>query len=170
MTTATMNPEVGGVVDRSDRTAKKRQAFLAALAETANVLKSSEIARIARRTVYDWKSADSEFADAWERALDIGTDALEDEAVRRAHDGVDEPVFYQGKACGVVRKYSDTLLIFLLKGRRPEKYRDRPSHATGVPDDGPVFFKVTVPVMSDKLAGHTHCRAEIVPPRPSLPR
>ncbi len=158
------------MTSRTDRSAKKRQAFLTALAETANVLRSSEIARIARRTVYDWKSADSEFADAWERALDIGTDALEDEAVRRAHDGVDEPVFYRGKACGVVRKYSDTLLIFLLKGRRPERYRDRPSHSTGVPDDGPVTFKVIVPVMSDKLAGHTPCRAEIVPPRPSLPR
>ena len=150
MPTATMKPEVGGVVDRSDRTAKKRQAFRAALAETANVLKSSEIARIARRTAYDWKSADSEFADAWERALDIGTDALEDEAVRRAHDGIDEPVFYQGKACGVVRKYSDTLLIFLLKGRRPEKYRDRPTHAFGFPDDGPVTFEVTIPGMSDE--------------------
>ena len=150
MTTAAMNPETGGLADRSDRTAKKRQAFLAALAETANVLKSSEIARIARRTVYDWKSADSEFADAWERALDIGTDALEDEAVRRAHDGVDEPVFYQGKACGVVRKYSDTLLIFLLKGRRPEKYRDRPSPVVGVPGDRPVTFEVIIPGVTDE--------------------
>ncbi len=102
------------MVSHTDRTAKKKQAFLAALAETANVLKSSEIAKIARRTAYDWKSADSEFADAWERALDIGTDALEDEAVRRAVEGIDEPVFYRGKSCGVVRKYSDTLLIFLL--------------------------------------------------------
>ena len=150
MTTAAMNPETGGVADRSDRTAKKRQAFLAALAETANVLRSSEIARIARRTAYDWKAADSEFADAWERALDIGADALEDEAVRRAVEGVDEPVFYQGKACGVVRKYSDTLLIFLLKGLRPKKYRDRPPRATGVPYDGPIAFEVTVPGVSDE--------------------
>ncbi len=35
MTTAAMNLEVGAVADRSDRTAKKKQAFLAALAETA---------------------------------------------------------------------------------------------------------------------------------------
>ncbi len=118
---------------------------LAALAETANVLKSSEIAKIARRTAYDWKAADPEFAGEWGKALDIGVDALEDEATRRAVDGVDEPVFYQGEAVGVVRKYSDTLLIFLLKGRRPEKYRDRPSHAIGVPDDGPVTFEVIIP-------------------------
>ena len=84
------------------------------------------------------------------KTIDIGADALEDEAVRRAVDGVDEQVFYQGKACGVVRKYSDTLLIFLLKGRRPERYRDRSSHATGVPYNGPMTFEVTVPVMGDE--------------------
>ncbi len=86
MIAAAMNPETGKMASRTDRSAKKKQAFLAALAETANVLKSSEIARVARRTAYDWKAADSEFADAWERALDIGTDALEDEAVRRARN------------------------------------------------------------------------------------
>ncbi len=32
-----------------------------------------------------------------------------------------------------------------IKGRRPEKYRDRPSHAIGVPDDGPVTFEVIIP-------------------------
>ena len=138
------------MASRTDRSAKKRQAFLAALAETANVLKSSELTKIARRMAYDWRAADPDFADAWERALDIGADALEDEAVRRAVEGVDEPVFYQGEAVGVVRKYSDTLLIFLLKGRRPEKYRDRLSHAIGVPDGGPVTFKVTIPGVSDE--------------------
>lgn len=58
-------------------------------------------------------------------ALDVGAGALEDEAVRRAYVGVEEPLFYQGKQCGTVRKYSDTLLIFLLKGAKPAKYRER---------------------------------------------
>jgi hypothetical protein len=48
---------------------------------------------------------------------------LEDEAVRRAYEGVERPVFQGGKQVGVVREYSDTLLIFLLKALRPEKYR-----------------------------------------------
>jgi len=34
-------------------------------------------------------------------------------------------VFHQGKVCGGIRKYSDTLLIFLLKAAYPEKYRER---------------------------------------------
>ncbi len=36
-----------------------------------------------------------------------------------------EPVFYKGKAIAAVRKFSDTLLIFMLKGAKPEKYRDK---------------------------------------------
>jgi hypothetical protein len=52
-------------------------------------------------------------------------DLLEDEAFRRAHQGIDKPVFQGKELVGVIREYSDTLLIFLLKGCRPDKYRDR---------------------------------------------
>ena len=45
--------------------------------------------------------------------------------MRRASEGTLKPVFYQGKMCGEIREYSDTLLIFLLKARRPETYRER---------------------------------------------
>ena len=65
------------------------------------------------------------FAAAWDDAIEDGTDLLEDEVLRRAKDGVDEPRFYEGEVCGHVRKYSDTLAIFLLKARRPEKYSDK---------------------------------------------
>jgi hypothetical protein len=56
--------------------------------------------------------------------MGIGTAALEDEAVRRAYHGVEEPVFYKGVQCGSVTSYSDTLLMFLLKARKPAVYRD----------------------------------------------
>ena len=59
--------------------------------------------------------------------MENAADLLEEEARRRAHDGVDEPVWFQGVQCGTVRKYSDTLLIFLLKGAKPDKYRERSS-------------------------------------------
>jgi hypothetical protein len=54
----------------------------------------------------------------------FGTAALEGEAVRRAYHGVEEPVFCKGVQCGVVRKYRDKLLMFLLKARNPAKYRE----------------------------------------------
>ena len=83
-----------------------------------------------RQTVYDWRAADSDFAAAWDDALDQAADTMEREAFRRAVEGVEETVYgrvdrYSDGEIGKVRKYSDTLLIFLLKGARPEKYRER---------------------------------------------
>ncbi len=53
-------------------------------------------------------------------------DTLEAEAYRRAVEGVEKPTgWYRGVAGGVVREYSDSLLMFLLKGIRPDKYKDR---------------------------------------------
>ena len=111
---------------RTKRTDKKEAQFLESLQSTGgNVSAACEAIALSRRRVYEWREADPVFAAKWDEAVEFGTDALEEEARRRAYTGVDEPVFYQGEECGAVRKYSDTLLIFLLKGRRPDKYRER---------------------------------------------
>lgn len=116
-------------------TAKKKARFLEALAETANVTLACKACNASRQSAYDRRAADPKFKEQWDVALEIGIAALEDEAHRRAFAGFDEPVFYQGKTCGHVRRYSDTLAIFLLKAHRPEKYRERFEHtgAGGTP-------------------------------------
>lgn len=106
-------------------TPQKREAFLAALAECGNVSRAAESAGVNRVYMYEVRGKDEDFAKDWEKAARIGASALEDEARRRAFEGVDEPVFYQGKECGAVRRYSDTLLIVLLKAHHPEKYAER---------------------------------------------
>ena len=55
----------------------------------------------------------------WAAAVELGCDALEDEAVRRGCEGHLKPVFHRGKEVGAIREYSDVLLIFMLKARRP---------------------------------------------------
>ena len=121
------------------RTAKVRDAFLAGLEDGMTIAAASKAVGAGRRTMYDWREADTDFAAAWDDAYETGTDVLEDEAKRRAVDGVQEPVIYQGKLSMTkddkgndipltVRKYSDTMLIFMLKGRRPEKFKDRHEH------------------------------------------
>lgn len=107
-------------------TPERQSAFLAALSSSGgNVSRACEAIDVARITAYKWRDNDPEFAQAWEHAKQIGADVLEDEAIRRAREGVPEPVFYKGKKLrSTVTKYSDTLLIFLLKGARPDKYRD----------------------------------------------
>ncbi len=105
-------------------TPEKLTAFCAALAETCNVGKACAAVGISRMTAYTWRNEMPDFAEAWERAMKAGLLGLEDEAHRRAFEGVDEPVFYKGDECGTVRKYSDTLTIFLLKAHDPDKYRE----------------------------------------------
>ncbi len=102
-------------------TEAKKAIFLEVLGDTGIVTEACARSGLARRTVYFWRGKDPSFAEAWTQALERGVDALEDEALRRALGGRLEPVFYQGKECGAVRKYSDTLLMFMLKARRPEK-------------------------------------------------
>ena len=99
-------------------------AFFAALALTGNVSAACDAADITRATAYKRRKGSAGFRERWEEAREEAADLLEAEAVRRAVEGVERPVFYQGKQCGVIPEYSDTLLIFLLKAARPEKYRD----------------------------------------------
>lgn len=100
--------------------------FLEALCETANISAACAAAGVkSRQTVYTRRDSEPDFAVAMAEALEVATDTLELEARRRAKDGCDRPVFHQGIQCGTVREYSDTLMIFLLKAHRPEKFRDR---------------------------------------------
>lgn len=121
---------------RTKRTPKAISDFLAKLEEGSTVSAAAAAVNIGRRTAYEWRADDTAFANAWDEAVEVGTDLLEDEAKRRAADGYDEPVFWQGKQVGVVRKYSDRLLQVMLKARRPEKFKDRFEN-TG-PGGGPI--------------------------------
>ena len=105
----------------------RKRAFLAALAHTGNVTQAADITDIARSAHYQWLEADPVYVAAYKDAMEQAAQRLEAEAKRRAVDGVEEPVFYQGKQCGVIKRYSDALLMFLLKGAMPDKYKERTS-------------------------------------------
>jgi hypothetical protein len=107
-------------------TPQEKQKFLARLAATAgNVSKAAQAAKISRSTAYEHKSKDADFSKAWDNIEEAVTDAMEQELYRRAVKGVPEPVFHKGEIVAKVRKYSDRLLEFGLKSKRPEKYRER---------------------------------------------
>lgn len=69
---------------------------------------AAQAAGISRNALHVWRSEDPDFAAAYDDALEQGTDRLEDVAVQRAIDGG-----------------SDTMLIFMLKGRRRDKWGDK---------------------------------------------
>lgn len=131
-------------------TPKKRwptwaKGFLKALAIKGNVTRAAAVVKKDPSTAYDLRREDTEFAAAWDLALETAADILEEESHRRAYDGVSRPVLYQGKPIFVSvdkkgnivppqtkgatkralleHEYSDTLMIFLLNGLRPGKYR-----------------------------------------------
>lgn len=120
--------------------AERKEKFLQTLRETANVKEACKLTALSRRVVYVQREKDEEFAKAWEEAIEDAVDALEAEARRRAFKGVKKPVYQGGKRVGYIQEYSDTLLIFLLKGYRPKKYAE--FHKLGGEDGGPLKVEV----------------------------
>jgi hypothetical protein len=120
--------------------------FLAALRETANIRMSAELACVGRATVYTRRNSDPDFAREMSEAIEDAVDALKLEVRRRALNGIDEPVIYKGQIMGswineqgkqvlpntpgssfvplTVKKYSDVLMMFLLKAHKPGEFRD----------------------------------------------
>jgi hypothetical protein len=105
--------------------AELKEKFLNVLIKTGgNIARTCKKMSLCPSTVLRHRRNDEAFGIAVSEAIDTGADLLEDEAIRRALDGVDKPVFYKGKEVSVIREYSDSLLMFLLKGKRKEKYGD----------------------------------------------
>ncbi len=120
------------------QTALAQATFLETYAAMGNVSAAAKLAGVGRRTHYDWLAADAAYATRFAEAVDEAADRLEAEARRRAVEGLVRYKFdKQGDplkhpASGEAyfeREYSDTLLIFLLKGARPDKYAERHQHA-----------------------------------------
>jgi hypothetical protein len=114
--------------------------FLTRLAATGNVKLAAAAAGISRSVAYKHCGDSATFRAGWDAAMQEAVEVLEGEAWTRAVKGVAEDIWLKDQhnkpvKVGTVRKYSDTLLIFLLKARRPEVYRDRwpPQAAPAVP-------------------------------------
>lgn len=146
--------------------------FLDHLRTSCNVAGSCRAAGVSHTAVYTLRDKDADFAAAWDDALEESYDHLEAEARRRAFEGVEEPVVYQGQLTPVwernpdgtvvkddednwvqaknpdgspkfltVKKYSDGLAQFLLKGYRRRKFGEK-LELTGK-DGGPVAIDET---------------------------
>lgn len=106
--------------------------FLIGFSETGVIRAGCEAAGIARVTYSRWLKTYPEFVELMKLAIEDATDKLEAEARRRAKDGVEEAVYYQGEVVGYQLKYSDALMNSLLKAYRGDKFKDR-HEVTGNP-------------------------------------
>lgn len=117
-----------------DRKTNAQLVFVEQLVKGETITAAAKAAGICRRTAYSWRDSDKTFAEAWDDALEIGTEKLETEATRRAMES------------------SDTLLIFLLKARRPNVYRDRVSAELTGPNGAPLQAQSGVLVVPATLS------------------
>src|SRR5690554_3190265 len=123
------------------RTQPRKDRMVKCLAETGMITRAAKAAGIPLSRHYQWMKSDPEYALAIREAMEQAADLLEEEAIRRARDGVKEPVYYKGEIVGYVYKYSDSLLQFLLRGLRREKYGDKIDLKSG---DRPIRFTLAL--------------------------
>ncbi len=150
-----------------------QQAFLESYVQTANILTSCNELGISRTMIYYWQEHDTEFMLQFNQADAEANLMIEAEIKRRAIDGVVEPVVSAGQlayeyepmldeltgkqkldskgkpmwqrgAMITVRKYSDTLLIFLAKKRIPA-YRDKSTLDVNTNVKAVEIYKVRMP-------------------------
>lgn len=83
-----------------------KPVFLIAYENKGTVKAACKIARVSRSRVYEARREDAKFAAEWDAAESRTTELLEETAFERAING------------------SDRLMEFLLKARRPKRYRE----------------------------------------------
>jgi hypothetical protein len=139
-------------------TPENKEIVLAMLANGATYGAAAAAIGAHRRTIIKWPDRDEEFAQRWHNVVEEGADRLEQEAIRRARDGVERPVFFQGRIVGYTREYSDLLLIKLLQAKRPGVYRTRGASvgpAEGSGDVLEVQWKESAPQGSQEASQET---------------
>ena len=103
-------------------TSSEEETFLRVLRQCGNVSEAARASGLSRTRLYKRKASSKTFSLAWSMALEEAADRLTDEAIRRAVNGFEEVKYFRGEPVGTVRKFSDQLLMFLLKAHRPHLY------------------------------------------------
>jgi hypothetical protein len=85
----------------------KKRAFLAAFSRCGSLSKAAKRAKVDRRTHYNWLKDDPWYVQAFRQAMIEAGDSLQDKLTEIAFEG------------------NVTAAIFLLKGLKPETFRDR---------------------------------------------
>ncbi len=135
-------------LDRKKETARKTMKtwlplFLASLAADRDVSKACRKIRVPRAFVYQFRNENPIFKQAWDDAVTACIDSVEAEVIKRARDGVLEPVFQGGHLVGFVYKKSDTLAGLVLRAHRQELYNVNKTELTGK-EGGPLQIQPVV--------------------------
>ncbi|MBQ95109.1 MAG: hypothetical protein CL510_04660 [Actinobacteria bacterium] len=111
---------------RGGWSAERQRQFIELLAETGSVRAACRRMGVGEHHIYKLRRHPeaASFRKAWEAALDLGIARIEDVAMDRALNGVEEPVYHRGELVGTRRAYNDRLLMFMLRNRAPERFAE----------------------------------------------
>lgn len=130
---------------RSAETLAKQTLFCEGYTKKGTLTGAAKYAGIAVANHFRWLDVDPDYPKRFEVAKLTAQELLVEEGRRRALEGVEEPTgWYKGEPGGFVKRYSDSLLIFLIKGAFPDIYKDRHEH-TGK-NGGPIEVQSTVTI------------------------
>ena len=88
--------ELDGLQAQERLSLERRRLFLRAFASRGIVLDGCKAAGVSRKAVRHWRETSEWFSELYDMAMEEAADRIESEAIRRAVDGYDEPVIYQG--------------------------------------------------------------------------
>lgn len=105
-------------------TADRQRGFIDALASTGSVESACRSVGMKSGGAYRLRRAPGAdgFRAAWAAALDLGVQRVEDVAMDRALNGVEQPVYSYGKLVGTRTAHNDRLLMFMLRNRAGERF------------------------------------------------
>lgn len=117
---------------------ERQRAFIEALAETGSVRSACRALGVGEHHIYKLRRHPeaASFRAAWEAALDLGIQRIEDVAMERALNGVEVPVYHGGEIIGTRRAYNDRLLMFMLERRAPGRFGKGAGNSIGGVDPG----------------------------------
>ena len=123
--------------------------FLETLSRTGNPSAACQASHLTRRFINRMRENDPVFARDYNEAMEEAADLLEAEAWRRALEGVPQllvkagqPVLNADGTAITVRRYSDPLLVMLLRGCKPDKFQRRIGAATATLDPGAIIKEI----------------------------
>ena len=123
--------------------------FLETLSRTGNSSAACQASHLTRRFINRMRENDPVFARDYNEAMEEAADLLEAEAWRRALEGVPQllvkagqPVLDADGTAITVRRYSDPLLVMLLRGCKPDKFQRRIGSAAVTLDPGAIIKEI----------------------------
>jgi hypothetical protein len=143
-----------------------RPRFLKALRMSCNWTDSLKAAHVSYNTVKLHERNDPDFAAQLKEAEEEGAQLLHGVCFKAALEGNLEPVYWQGKIVGHIRKYDSRMQIELLRAHMPHLFKTPGSHAPVISGDNNNKGMIMTAERQDELIRLRREDLEAMRPRP----